>query len=136
MRIVVACAAAALVAGCAKSADKIAATYVSPYQYQHFTCPQIAEEAQRLSHRASVLTGAQDEKATKDAVVTTVGIVIFWPALFFIGGDDQQTAELGRIRGELEAVEQVSVRKNCGITFRRPAPPPTATTTTEPNAAS
>jgi hypothetical protein len=114
---------------CAKSADRIAASYVSPYQYEQFSCPQLAEEAQRLSHRASVVAGAQDEKATRDAVVTTVGVVVFWPALFFIGGNDQQTAELARLRGEMEAIEQVAIRKRCGIQFQRPAPPPAAPVT-------
>jgi hypothetical protein len=101
----------------------------APYQFEQFSCPQLAEEAQRLSHRASVVAGAQDEKATRDAVVTTVGIVVFWPALFFIGGNDQQTAELARLRGEMEAIEQVAIRKRCGIQFQRPAPPPAAPAT-------
>ena len=109
MRVLAVCALAALAAGCAKSTDRIAATYVSPYQYENFTCPQIAEEAQRLSHRVAVVAGVQDEKATKDAVATTVGVIIFWPALFFIGGNDQQTAELARLRGEMEAIEQVAI---------------------------
>ena len=128
MRVLAVCALAALAAGCAKSADKIAATYVSPYQYENFTCPQIAEEAQRLSHRVAVVAGVQDEKATKDAVATTVGVIIFWPALFFIGGNDQQTAELARLRGEMEAIEQVAIRKRCGITFKKDPPPQPAVT--------
>jgi hypothetical protein len=64
------------------------------------------------------------EKATRDAVVTTVGLVVFWPTLFLVGGNDQQTAELGRLRGELEALEQASIRKKCGIQFVRPGAPP------------
>jgi hypothetical protein len=111
------------VSACAKRADTIAAAYVSPYQFESFTCPQLAEEAQRLSHRASQVAGAQDEKATRDTVATTVGVVVFWPALFFIGGNDQQTAELARMRGELEAIEQVSIRKRCAIQFQRPGEP-------------
>jgi len=117
MRKVYATAAAVLAAsicGCAKNSNQIAAAYVSPYQYENFTCPQISEEAQRVSARAAQVAGVQDEKATKDAVATTVGVIVFWPALFLIGANDQQTAELSRLRGELEALEQVSVRKRCG----------------------
>jgi hypothetical protein len=51
------------------------------------------------------------------------GVIVFWPALFMVGGNDQQTAELGRLRGELEAIEQVAIRKKCGIQFQRPAAP-------------
>ncbi len=53
--------------------------------------------------------------------MTTVGVVIFWPALFFIGGDKGNAAELGRLKGEMEAVEQAATRKNCGIQFQRAA---------------
>jgi len=29
----------------------------------------------------------QDSQASKDAVATTVGVIVFWPTLFLIGGD-------------------------------------------------
>ena len=44
---------------------------------------------------------------------------VFWPALFFVKGDDAKTAELARLKGETEAIEQASIRKNCGIQFRQ-----------------
>ena len=107
------------VTACASGSDKIAATYVSPIQYASYSCRQIGEESQRLSSRAAQAAGVQDKKRTNDAVVTTVGVIVFWPALFFIDGDNQQTAELARLKGEMEAVEQASIQKNCGIQFRR-----------------
>jgi hypothetical protein len=79
----------------------------------------LAEEAQRVSHRAAVAAGVQDDQASKDAVATGVAVVLFWPAAFFIGGDKGNAAELGRLKGEMEAIEQASIRKNCGIQFRR-----------------
>lgn len=117
-------ATALLVAACAKSADKVTASYVSPLPYQSYTCPQLAQEAERVSARAMALTGTQNQKATGDAVATTVAIVVFWPAAFFVGGDDAQTAELSRLKGEMETIEQVSIQKKCGIKFERaPAQP-------------
>jgi hypothetical protein len=107
--------------GCATSSDKITASYVSPMQYESWNCRQLAEEAQRISYRASAAAGAQDSQVTKDAVATTVGVIVFWPALFLIGGDKQNAAELARLKGEMEAIEQTSIRKNCGIQFQRPA---------------
>jgi hypothetical protein len=95
-------------------------------QYESYNCTQISEEARRVSARASQLAGTQDEKATKDALAMGVGLIIFWPALFMVGGNDQQAAELSRIRGEMEALEQVSIRKQCGIRFQR-APTPSQT---------
>jgi hypothetical protein len=120
--VMIMAATAVWVGACAKSSNQIAASYVSPYQYENFTCPQLAEEAQRLSSRASISAGTQDEKATKDAVATTVAVIVFWPALFMISGNDQQTAELARLRGEMEAIEQVSIRKRCSIQFQRTQP--------------
>jgi len=107
---------------CAKSADQITAAYVSPLQYDQYSCTQLAEEAQRISGRAAEASGAQNQRAVNDAVMTTVGVVIFWPALFAVGGDDAKAYELARLKGEMEAVEQVSIRKNCGIRFQRPVP--------------
>jgi hypothetical protein len=111
--------AALALAGCASKSSDIAAAYVSPLQYDSFSCHQLAEEAQRVSARASVAAGAQDSQSTKDAVATTAAVIIFWPAAFLVGGDKQTAAELARLKGEMEAIEQVSIRKNCGIQFRR-----------------
>jgi hypothetical protein len=123
-----------LLVGCASSSDEIRAQYISPLQYQDLSCQQIGAEAQRVSARASEVAGVQDEKSTNDAVATGVGIVLFWPSLFFIKGDGQTAAELGRLRGEFDALEQASIRKNCGIQFPRkaPAPPPEATSGVPP----
>jgi hypothetical protein len=111
------------VAGCATHSADVSPSYVSPMQYDAYTCPQLAEEAQRVSSHAAEASGAQDSQATKDAVATTVGVIIFWPSLFFIGGDKQNAAELARLKGEMDAIEQTSIRKKCGIQFRA-APPP------------
>ena len=78
---------------------------------------QIAEEASRVSRRAAEVAGVQDSQATKDSVVTGVAIVVFWPAAFFVGGDRASASELGRLKGEADALEQVSIRKSCGIQF-------------------
>lgn len=105
--------------GCSSSSSSIRPTYVSPLQYQSYSCQQLAMEAQRVSARAAEAAGVQDDKASKDAVAMGVSMIIFWPALFFVsGGDGATAAELGRLRGEFEAIEKASVAKNCGINFQ------------------
>ena len=111
-------------AGCATSAENIQPIYVSPLQYQNLTCAQIGAEASRVSQRAAQVAGVQDKNATNDAVATGVGIILFWPVLFFMEGDGQNAAELGRLRGEFETLEKVAIQKECGLEFRRPAPEP------------
>ncbi|MGV3491198.1 MAG: hypothetical protein ACO1OG_07740 [Devosia sp.] len=111
-------AACAVLAGCATSPKDIAPAYVSPILYQNLTCDQLAQEAARVSQAAAVATGAQQDQASKDAVMTTVGVVLFWPSLFFIGGDKGNAAEVARLKGEMQAIEQANISKNCGLQFK------------------
>jgi hypothetical protein len=105
-------------ASCASKADKIAASYVSPTLYNNLSCAQLREEAKTVSSRAAAAAGVQDPKANADAAITTVGIVLFWPALFFNNGDGASAAEVARLKGEMQAVEDASRRKGCGISFQ------------------
>ena len=106
-------------AGCAKDANQVGATYVSPVMYETYSCAQLAQEAQRVSARAAQAAGVQDEKSTNDKVAMGVGLIIFWPALLFTKGNDENTAELARLKGQMDAIEQASIQKRCGITFQR-----------------
>ena len=110
--------AAFLVSGCAEDPKDISPSYISPIAYQSFTCAQIGQEAQRVSDRAMELTGTQAKKSTNDKIAMGVGLVIFWPALFFVKGDKQTAAELARLRGELDALNQASIGKQCGLTIQ------------------
>jgi hypothetical protein len=67
---------------CASRSSDIAAAYVSPLQYQSFSCAQVTEEAARVSARAAVASGVQDQNATNDTVATTAAVILFWPAAF------------------------------------------------------
>lgn len=111
---------AILGAGCASSSGDIQPQYVSHIQYQQLSCQQIGAEAQRVSRRVAEVSGVQDDKASSDAVATGVALVLFWPAAFFIKGDGATAAELGRLKGEFEALERVSIQKRCGLQFKRP----------------
>jgi hypothetical protein len=69
MRMVFGVAIIALAAAsCAKDANQVGATYVSPVMYETYSCPQLAQEAQRVSARAAQAAGVQDEKSTNDKV--------------------------------------------------------------------
>jgi hypothetical protein len=120
LKIVLLCAA---LGGCASSSADITPAYVSPVMYQSYTCQQLALEAQGVSARAAQLSGAQDKQRTNDAVATTAAIVIFWPAAFLVGGDKQTAAELAQMKGQMNAIEQASIAKKCGIQFQHAAAP-------------
>jgi hypothetical protein len=123
VRPVVAVVAALSLAGCASNAADVTPTYVSPVLYQSYTCPQLAAEAQRVSAAAAVAAGAQDSQHTKDAVATTAAVIIFWPAAFLVQGDKNNAAQLAQLKGQIDAIQQASIMKNCGIQFQQ-APPP------------
>jgi len=111
--LAICCTSALLLTACAKSSNEIATTYVSPEQYRTLDCNQISSELVRVSSRVADLGGRLDEAASNDAAITGVGMILFWPALFALGGTDAQEAEYGRLKGEYEALNQLSVQKNC-----------------------
>ncbi|MBI1173132.1 hypothetical protein GC209_17210 [bacterium] len=114
-----------LASGCAKESADIAPQYVSPLQYQPYSCRQIAAEAQSVSARASSLMGVQDKKASSDKVAMGVGLILFWPSLFFLHGNSETTAQVAGLKGQMDALEEASIQKNCGIVFQHaPVKPP------------
>jgi hypothetical protein len=106
-------------AGCATRSGDIAAAYVSPIQYQSYSCGQLREEAARVSSRAAIASGAQDQNATSDAVATGVALVVFWPAAFMLKGNSANAQEVAQLKGDMDAIEQANIRKRCGIQFRK-----------------
>lgn len=98
--------------GCATSSQQLAASYVSPAQYGNYNCEQLIRETQRISQRISELSGRLDEAASNDKVLMGVGLILFWPALFALGGTKEQEAEYKRLKGEHDALlEAINLRK-------------------------
>lgn len=110
----------ALLQGCATGSQGIAARSVSPLQYQGFNCEQIAMEMARVSNRANDMARQVDADANADAWQLGVGLVLFWPALFFLeGGDGPQAHEYATLKGEYEALAQAGTMKSCGISTQQ-----------------
>lgn len=106
-------AGAIAVAGCASSSKDVATAYVSPLQYQSYDCEQLGAEARRIQVRVVELGGRLDKAAENDKALFGVGMILFWPALFALGGTKAQEAEYGRLRGEYDAVQQSAIAKKC-----------------------
>jgi len=104
-----------VITGCSTAAKDISAKYVSPAQYASYDCEQIEQELIRVSGKVQELTGQLDDNRETDNVTTTAGIILFWPALFFLGGTKEQEAEYAQLKGEYNALEQASVQKKCGL---------------------
>ena len=105
--------------GCASSPNKIAAQYVSPMAYQGYDCEQIALEQNRIERRTGERYQSLKKEANADKWQMGVGLILFWPALFMLeGGDGPEASEYARLRGEYNALSEVSIMKKCQIQFK------------------
>lgn len=110
--------------GCASGPDSIDAKYVSPTTYQSWACPQLMDERTRLVREVERVSGLQRENANADAALMGVGLILFWPALFGLAATKDRKEELGRLKGEYEAIDSNIKAKQCSLA------PPNGTTTT------
>lgn len=100
--------------GCATPPDKIPTAHVSPVQYSNYDCNQIATEMRFVSQRVNDLYYDLDKEASADEVQMGIGLVLFWPALFWLeGGDDERAGEYAHLKGERLALEDAAVAKSC-----------------------
>lgn len=99
---------------CATQPEDIQTSYISPLQYQGYNCDQVAMELARVERRASEMQATLKKTANDDEGQMAIGLILFWPALFFLDGSDgPQAQEYARLKGERDALEQTAVAKSC-----------------------
>jgi len=114
MKKTLALALSGLLAACATAPQNIQTAYTSPMQYKDYDCAQVGGELMRVSRRAQELQASLQRTADNDAAQMAVGMILFWPALFFLeGGDGPEAAEYSRLKGERDALEQTAIAKHC-----------------------
>lgn len=102
-----------LIAGCTNSSKDVTSMYISPLQYRGYDCDQLIAESTRINVRATEVAGGLDQAAAKDAALTGVGVVLFWPTLLALGSGKANEAEYGRLKGERDAVDQAIIINKC-----------------------
>jgi hypothetical protein len=70
--------------GCATQPSNVQAAYVSTMKYDTFDCRRLTREAEEVDIRLRQTTGTLQTKANTDALLMTVGLIIFWPALLVL----------------------------------------------------
>lgn len=105
--------ALALATGCSTASKDVATAHVPSTPYQALGCDQLALESARINVRTKQLATRLDQAANNDMAIMLVGAVLFWPALFALGGTREQEAEYARLKGENDAVELASRQKGC-----------------------
>lgn len=112
---------ATMLCACASNPNKIDAAYVSPMKYSSYDCDQIALEMDYVGQRTNVLYQRLEKKRTADNWQMGIGLVLFWPSLFFLeGGDGPEATEYAQLKGEFKALRENSVKKKCGIEAKSP----------------
>lgn len=106
------------IGGCASKSTKIPITYVSPNEYASLSCVTLENEMRDISQQVAAITGQVDKEASADAWQMGVGLVLFWPALFFLeGGDGALQSNYALLKGKYEAASTQYKRKGCdGLT--------------------
>ena len=90
------------------------ATYVSPLKYKSYDCEQIALEMDYVSAETTKLYTQLKKKSSNDDTQMAVGMILFWPTLFFLeGGDGPAASQYSQMKGEFEALRKATVMKKC-----------------------
>ena len=101
---------ALLAGGCAKKANDIQASYQDPRRFDSYLCHQLRDEAERTARTAGEAFDEQNSKSSVAGVVTV-------PKSWFRTGDSSDVVVV-RAKGDMQAIEQASLKKNCGALFR------------------
>jgi hypothetical protein len=99
--------------GCAHPSDEIVAHPVSTTPFEGYECAEIADRTKGMATRMTELKVEVDETADDDELMTTVGILVFPPLLFFLKGDGPEAEEYSRLMGEHAALQSVYAQKGC-----------------------
>ena len=102
--------------GCASAPEDLGTAYISPAQFRDYDCDQVAESLTYKNQRLNTLYSSLNKDAKADNWQMGVGLILFWPALLALeGGDGADAEEYRRLKGEVNALQTVSVQKKCGF---------------------
>jgi hypothetical protein len=97
----------------AKTSSEVAPELVSPSMYSGMSCRQLRSEAELVKDATPALAAAVDREYKNDKALEAVTWILFWPAIFAMDGNDAEAAQLGRAKGQLEAITRQMKNKGC-----------------------
>ena len=114
--------AASLVPACATRPDNVVASHVSSSRYADRTCKSLARELDEVQDALRAQSAKLNDKATQDAVVTGVGVILFWPVLFALGNNAGLEGDVARLKGEEQAIRKQMREADCDPPPKSSAP--------------
>jgi len=103
-------------AACASSPEAVEPAYVAARPYVAMPCDAALEELDYIQDLEARLTAAQRAKRRGDALLVASGLLVL--PLLFIGGDDEQTYDLARVKGERQVLRAVVLSKECTLPWK------------------
>ncbi|OQW41701.1 MAG: hypothetical protein A4S08_02335 [Proteobacteria bacterium SG_bin4] len=103
-----------LLPGCVTAPENSSASFVSPSQFQTYSCEELLKETERIQSRVSELIGKPtDATPAKDKWILGADLSLSWAALFALGGTKEQEAEYLQLKSEYDAIQQWAAIKQC-----------------------
>lgn len=99
---------------CAPHSYEIKSTEVPLDQYKELSCTETYAEMKTNLRRLEELGRSIDATADTDETQTAVGVILFWPVLFWLeGSDTPEGEEYALIRGEMLSLEHTAILRDC-----------------------
>ena len=111
--LVAAAVVAVATAGCATRAADVAPVAASAADFAGWDCPRIDHERDRVQLRAADVAYAVDARVGRNIVALGVGLAVFWPAIVALQPDGPEAAELARLKGRFEALDEAARERGC-----------------------
>ena len=86
---------------------------VSKIGDSRLSCNQLESDMGRINHEIRNKSGQKSKGDNKDAVLVGVGLVLFWPALFFMDLSNADKTELEALRSRHNYLKSIYINKGC-----------------------
>jgi len=84
-------------------------------EFESFNCNQIDKKILFLEKKAKRLARIQNDDARTDRVIIASGWILYGIPYFFLNGDSENAKEFENVLGKKEALENISIVKNCNF---------------------
>ncbi|MFN3933562.1 hypothetical protein [Parvibaculum sp.] len=113
--ILAAVAASFVLSGCTQRTAQIQSTYVSPKEYDNYSCDELAKERSAILAKAKEIGDLQEENADADAAFVAGFLLVSMPLLIGTAFTKDRAAEFAALKGKYEAVDRAQYEKRCDV---------------------
>ncbi|MEM8979745.1 MAG: hypothetical protein AAGD04_09695 [Pseudomonadota bacterium] len=112
---------AVALSGCASPSSTIKTENVSAKNFAGLDCRALRAEAIRAHGADKGFSRKQDLNAAHDQRNTAVAVFLFRPAIFTIRGGQGNPAKIRKARGEVIAIQEAGLAKDCNYALEQQA---------------